>query len=159
MPLASKGPVTAVNCGSEASCRSAWLPWAAADQTGCRSRSTMMVGLTAVCGKCLASRALPDAESLPAGAVTAPPNPAATYPAEATASAPKTTRPAARVTAGRRTIRAHTGPHQPGRPAPGRTEDGQNATGPAMASSAGSKVSPAASISAMAMASGAARPE
>jgi hypothetical protein len=39
------------------------------------------------------------------------------------------------------------------------TEDGQNATGPQIASSAGSRVSPAISISAIAMASGAARPE
>ena len=60
---------------------------------------------------------------------------------------------------GLRTIRAQAGPHHPARPVPGRTEDGQNATGPKMASSAGSKVSPAMSISPIAMASGAARPE
>ena len=160
MPLASSGPDTAVNCGSPVSCRSAAAtgpPRRA--QAGRGSRITMIVGLAAVCGKCLASRALPSAESVPAGAVTAPPNPAATYPAAATASAPNTTRPPTRVTKGRRTIRAQAGPHQPARPAPGLTDDGQNATGPKIASSAGSRVSPARSISAIAMASGAARPE
>jgi hypothetical protein len=63
------------------------------------------------------------------------------------------------VASGRRTIREQAGPHHPGRPVPGRTEDGQNATGPQIASSAGSRVSPATSISPMAMASGAASPE
>ncbi len=63
------------------------------------------------------------------------------------------------MAAGRCTIRAQAGPHQPARPPPGLTEDGQNATGPKMASSAGSRVSPAISISPIAMASGAARPE
>ena len=35
----------------------------------------MMVGFAADCGKCSVSSALPSAESLPPGAVTAPPNP------------------------------------------------------------------------------------
>src|SRR6202020_3072015 len=56
-------------------------------------------------------------------------------------------------------IRAQAGPHHPDRPLPGRTEDGQNATGPQMASSAGSRLSPAMSIRAIAMDSGAASPE
>ena len=64
-----------------------------------------------------------------------------------------------RVSTGRRTIREQVGPHHPGRPAPGRTEEGQNATGPQIASSAGSRVSPATSISPIAMASGTASPE
>ena len=63
-----------------------------------------------------------------------------------------------RVASGRRTILEHAGPHHPG-PGLGRTEEGQNAAGPQMASSAGSRVSPATSISAIAMASGAASPE
>ena len=63
------------------------------------------------------------------------------------------------VASGRRTIRAQAGPHHPARGAPGRTEDGQNATGPQIASRAGSRVSPAMSISPIAMASGAASPE
>jgi hypothetical protein len=159
VPLALNGPVTAVNCGSEASCRIAAATASAVDQTGCRSRSTRMVGLTAVCGKCRASSALPAPESVPAGAVTAPPNPAATYPAEATASAPKMTRPPARVSTGRRTIRAQTRPHHPARPAPGLTEEGQKAAGPTIASRAGSSVSPAMSISPIAIDSGAASPE
>jgi hypothetical protein len=62
------------------------------------------------------------------------------------------------VATGRRTIREQAGPHHPGRPPPGRTEDGQNATGPQIASSAGSRVSPATSIRAIAIASGAASP-
>ena len=37
----------------------------------------MIVGFAAVCGKCSVSSALPSAESLPPGAVTAPPNPEA----------------------------------------------------------------------------------
>ncbi len=77
VPLALKGPDTAANCGSAASCRSAAATAAAAAQTGWRSRNTMMVGLAADCGKCSASSALPSAESLPGGAVAAPPNPAA----------------------------------------------------------------------------------
>ena len=63
------------------------------------------------------------------------------------------------VASGRRTIREQVGPHHPARPAPGPTEEGQNATGPQIASSAGSRVSPAMSISPIAMASGAASPE
>jgi hypothetical protein len=128
-------------------------------QTGCRRRSTISVGLAVVCGKCRVSSALPSAESLPAGAAADPPIPAARYPAEATASAPNRTRPAVSVIAGRPTIRAQAGPHHPDRPLPGRTEDGQNATAPQMASSAGSRLSPAMSIRVIAMDSGAASPE
>jgi hypothetical protein len=65
----------------------------------------------------------------------------------------------ASVASGRRTIREQVGPHHPACLAPGLTEDGQNATGPQIASSAGNRVSPAMSISPMAIASGAASPE
>ena len=77
MPLAFSGPDTEVNTGSAASCRPAAATAAGAAQAGWRRRSTMTVGLAAVCGKCLASNASPRAESLPAGAVADPPNPAA----------------------------------------------------------------------------------
>jgi hypothetical protein len=77
VPLAFRGPDTEVNTGSAASCRSAAATARGAAQAGWRRRSTMTVGLAAVCGKCLLSRLLPAAESLPAGPVTAPPNPAA----------------------------------------------------------------------------------
>jgi hypothetical protein len=77
VPLASSGPDTEVNTGSAASCRPAAATEAAAAQAGCRRRSTMSVGLAAVCGKCLVNSASPAAESLPGGPVTAPPNPAA----------------------------------------------------------------------------------
>src|SRR5512142_3042372 len=63
------------------------------------------------------------------------------------------------VASGRRTILEQAGPHHPARPVPGRTEDGQNAAGPQIASRAGSRVSPATSISPIAMASGAASTE
>ncbi len=174
VPLGSNGPDTAVNrrcpatlapassapaSPASASWRSAAATGPGAAQTGCRRRSTMSVGLAAVCGKCRASSALPRAESLPAGAGAAPPNPAARYPAAATASVPNRTRPTASVITGRRTIRAQAGPHHPDRPLPGRTEDGQNAAGPQMASSAGSRLRPAMSIRPIAMDSGAASPE
>ncbi len=67
-----------MNCGSAASCRPAAATGPGSVQAGWRSRSTMIVGFAAVCGKCSLSSALPSAESLPAGAVGAPPNPAAT---------------------------------------------------------------------------------
>jgi hypothetical protein len=78
VPLAFSGPDTEVNTASPASCRSAAATAPAAAQAGWRRRSTTTVGLAAVRGKCLVSRALPAAESLPAGPVAAPPNPAAT---------------------------------------------------------------------------------
>jgi hypothetical protein len=77
VPLLFSGPDTEVNTGSAASCRPAAATEAAAVQAGRRRRSTMSVWLAAVCGKCLVSSASPAAESLPAGPVTAPPNPAA----------------------------------------------------------------------------------
>ena len=119
MPFGSSGPVTAVNSGSARNDASAAATSAATAHAGARSRSTISVGFTAVAGKCAASRASPAAESLPAGAVTGPPNPAATYPPDATASAPNSTSPQHSTATGR-TIRTQTRPHQPRRP-PGRT--------------------------------------
>ena len=77
MPLAFSGPDTELNTGSWASWRPAAATEAGSAQAGWRRRSTMTVGLAAVCGKCLASNASPRAESLQAGAVAGPPNPAA----------------------------------------------------------------------------------
>ncbi len=105
-------------------------------------------------GKCLASNAWPAAESVPAGALRVPPNPAALYPVTAKASAPKMTTPVISAAAGRRTTRAATRPQMPTLPVPARVLVGQNAARPKMASSAGSRVSPASSITPMPMASG-----
>ena len=77
VPLAFSGPDTEVNTGSPASCRSAAATASGAVQAGWRRCSTMTVGLAAVRGKCLVSSLSPAAESLPAGPVAAPPNPAA----------------------------------------------------------------------------------
>ena len=77
VPLGFSGPDTEVNTGSAARCLSAAATAPATAQAGCRRRSTTTVGLAAVCGKCPASSASPAAESLPAGPVAAPPNPAA----------------------------------------------------------------------------------
>ena len=158
-PSGSNGPLTVLNCGSWSSARSAANTAAGSDQTALGSCSTISVGLIAVAGKCAASSVLPAAESLPAGAVTGPPNPDATYVPAATASPPNTTRPMASTGHGRLTIRAHVRPHQPDTEAPARTDDGQNATGPSTASKAGSSVSPASSISPMPIDNGAASPE
>src|SRR5581483_733068 len=153
------GPETAVNSRSPASHPSAAATGPGAAQTGVRSRSTISVGFTAVCGKCRASSESPYDESLPAGAVTGPPKPATRYPPDSTASAPNTTRPVPSTSTGRRTSCPHARPHKAGRTAPGRTDDGQNAAAPRTASSAGSSVSQATSISPMPIDSGAARPE
>ena len=110
--------------------------------------------MAAVTGKYLFSRSVPAAESVPAGALTWPPNPALWYPATAADSAPNTITPTDSAMAGRRTIRVAIRPHRPVVSAPGLCFDGQNAARPKIASSAGSRVRPASSITPMPMASG-----
>ena len=105
-------------------------------------------------GKYLASRFCPAAESLPAGAEMVPPNPALLYPVTATDSAPNAMTPISSATAGRLTTRVATLPHRPAEEVPGLGFDGQKAALPKIASNAGSRVSPASSMTPMPMASG-----
>src|SRR5215472_1817792 len=106
----------------------------------------MFVGLALVFGKCAERIFAPAAESEPAGAVVSPPKPAAVYPVTANARPPNTTRPATSVGAGWRTIRAETRPQTPVLPVPSWVLLGQNTARPKIASRAGSRVSPASSI-------------
>ena len=119
----------------------------------------MFVGLALVFGKWAERIAAPAAESEPDGALVFPPNPAAVYAVTANARPPNTTRPATRVGAGWRTIRTETRPQTPALPVPAWVLLGQNTARPKMASSAGSRVSPASSTTAMPMASGMPRSE
>src|SRR6266702_7444257 len=114
----------------------------------------MFVGLADVCGKWADRIAAPAAESVPAGAVVLPPNPAAVFALTATARPPNTSTPTIRVRAGRRTILTETRPQTPALPAPAWVLLGQNTARPQPASSAGSSVSPARSITPMPIASG-----
>ena len=82
-------------------------------QAGSGSLKMMLVGFADDCGKYLASRAVPLAESVPDGAVVVPPNPLALYPMEVSASRPKNTTPIASVGTGWRTTRAATRPQTP----------------------------------------------
>src|SRR6201996_4109978 len=102
-----------------------------------------LVGLALLDGKCLVSRACPAAESVPLGALRVPPKPAGLYAVTATARAPNTTTPVMSAAAGRLTIRVASRPHTPTLPVPSRVRVGQDAARPEMASSAGSRVSPA----------------
>ena len=110
--------------------------------------------MAAVDGKYLFSRVVPAAESVPAGAEMVPPNPALWYPVTADASAPNTITPTVSATAGRLTMRAAIRPHAPLVAPPGLGLDGQNAARPKIASSAGSSVRPATSMTPMPIASG-----
>src|SRR5690349_20025354 len=114
----------------------------------------MFVGLALVYGKWAVRIAAPAAEYEPDGALVFPPKPAAVYALAATARPPDTTRPATRVGAGWRTIRTETRPQTPVLPVPAWVLLGQNTARPKMASSAGSSVSPASSITPTPMASG-----
>ena len=69
-------------------------------------------------------------------------------------SAPNTMTPMVSATAGRLSTRAAIRPHTPVTSEPGRCFDGQNAALPKIASSAGSRVRPASSITPMPIASG-----
>src|SRR5438105_14989882 len=119
----------------------------------------MFVGLALVFGKWAERIAAPAAESEPDGALVFPPKPAAVYAVVATARPPNTTRPATRVGAGWRTIRTETRPQTPVLPEPAWVLLGQNTARPKMAISAGSRVSPASSITPMPMARGMPRSE
>ena len=119
----------------------------------------MFVGLALVFGKWADRIAPPAAESEPDGALVCPPNPAAVYPVTAKARPPNTTRPVTRVGTGWRMMRTATRPQTPALPAPAWVLLGQNTARPKMASSAGSRVSPASSITPMPMASGMPRSE
>src|SRR5215468_7559233 len=114
----------------------------------------MFVGLALEFGKCAERILAPAAESEPAGAVVSPPKPAAVYAVTANARPPNTTRPVTRVGTGCLTIRAETRPQTPGLPVPSWVLLGQDTAPPKVASSAGSSVSPASSITAMPIASG-----
>src|SRR5579859_3955400 len=113
-----------------------------------------LVGLADEDGKYLASRFCPAAESLPAGAEMVPPNPALLYAVTPIDSAPKAMTPISSATAGRLTTRVATLPHRPAEEVPGFGFDGQKAALPKIASSAGSRVSPASSMMPMPIASG-----
>src|SRR6516165_9145478 len=119
----------------------------------------MLVGLALVFGKWAARILAPAAESEPAGAVVSPPKPAGVYAVTANARPPNTTRPAVRVGTGWRTIRDETRPQTPVFPVPVWVLLGQKTARPKTASSAGSRVRPAKSITAMPIASGMPRSE
>src|SRR5690348_4670952 len=114
----------------------------------------MLVGLVALLGKWADSNAWPDAESDPDGAFVWPPNPAGWFPVTAIARPPNSTTPHARTAAGRLTMLTATRDQTPALPSPSRVLLGQNTARPKMASSAGSSVSPASSITPTPMASG-----
>src|SRR4051795_2715038 len=114
----------------------------------------MLVGLALVFGKWADKMAAPAAESEPDGALVCPPNPDAVFALAAMARPPNTIRPVTRVGTGWRMIRTATRPQTPALPEPAWVLLGQNAARPKMASSAGSSVSPASSVTATPMASG-----
>jgi hypothetical protein len=74
-PAGFSGPVTPVNSPLAVSWLVAVSTGAGSDQTGWDSLKTRFVGLAELAGKCLASSAVPAAESVPAGALMEPPNP------------------------------------------------------------------------------------
>src|SRR5207344_1128819 len=112
-----------------------------------------------VFGKWADRSAAPAAESDPDGALVFPPNPAAVYAVTANARPPNATRPVTSVGTGWLTIRTETRPQTPALPVPAWVLLGQNTARPKTAISAGSRVSPASSITPMPMASGMPRSE
>ena len=74
-PAAFSGPATWVNSPLADSCGGAFTSGDGSSQTGWLNLKRSTVGLAEDCGKCLVSRAVPAAESLPAGGVVSPPNP------------------------------------------------------------------------------------
>ncbi len=100
------------------------------------------------------SRAVPAAESLPAGAEIDPPKPPPTYPDTNVDSPAKATTPIVSATAGRFRMRVAIAPQAPVEEMPTRVFDGQKAARPKIASSAGVSVRPASRATPMPMASG-----
>ena len=119
-------------------------------------RSKRSSGLRLDAGKCAASAASPAAESLVAGVPDAkPPTANQARPADSNA---KRAAPIGRTTSGRCTMRAATRPQPPTISWPGLGRAGQKATLPKIASSAGSRVSAAPSMTATPSASDGPRP-
>ena len=108
--------------------------------------------------KCWTSRAWPRAESVPGGAEIPPPKLVARSATENPASTVSPIRPMSSAASGRQATRPATRPQAPLVRWPAVGWAGQNSARPKMASTAGTSVSPAATISAIPMASGMARP-
>jgi hypothetical protein len=154
VPFGSSGPARSANGPDLPSDAATVARSAGCSQTGvayCRTRSD---GLAEDCGKSLARMALPAAASDPAGAVVERFRLAVLYAVAARASTAKIATPAQSTATGRRTARAATWPHNPGRSAAGPIVRPGNTTRALTASSAGSRVSPASSITATPSASG-----